>query len=168
MIHICPALGTLLTLWFRSFADRKKNLQANQVTVMSTDRKWAAPRFIQAFGWSDEVLYRDKLRWNFLQFPQPFSQTLSHHQLPFWIHFLLLLWLSSWIAEITVLYEMMVVVNLSFDLSLSPNHTSVELMSSGSSLVQTKDSVQHDVLPTESCKTIQIKVQHLQKLCVDA
>lgn len=60
-----------------------------------TGVKSNVPCFIKAFSWSNEVLNWDELRWHLLQLLQLFFQPLSHHQLPFWIHFLLLFLLSS-------------------------------------------------------------------------
>lgn len=56
----------------------------------------ALPCFIQAFGRCDEVLYRNKLRWNFLHLLKFLSQSLLHHLLPPRIHFLLLFGLRSY------------------------------------------------------------------------
>lgn len=113
MIHTCPAaLVHLLTT--RNF---NVGYHTEHYTwmfkykfdlIISNDiyehrLKWAPPCFIQAFGWSDEVLYGDKLRWNFLQFLQLLFQTLSQHLFPSRVHFLLLFGLSSWITQITPL-----------------------------------------------------------------
>lgn len=110
MIHTCPvALVHLLTRRNLNMCYHTEHytlmFQYKFDLIISNDiyahrLKWAPPCFIQAFGWSDEVLYGDKLWWNFLQFLQLLFQTLSQHLFPSRVHFLLLFWLSSWITQI--------------------------------------------------------------------